>query len=82
MGFGISFREFLFTVGTTNVFFVTRVYRSRFVVISGSASGCLGFKNQAFGGRSVTKKFDFPICWASVDFCVIFTCFSWLRDHF
>ena len=37
------------------VFFVMRVYRSRFLMISGSGSGYLGLQNQAFGKRGVAK---------------------------
>ena len=45
-----------------------------FLMISGSASGCLGLHNQAFGIRSVSKT-TFHICWDSVDFGVIFYVF-------
>ena len=41
--------------GTTIVFFGMRVYRSRFLKILGSESGCLGLQNQAFGVEGIAK---------------------------
>ena len=41
--------------GTTNVFFYMRVYRSRFLKILESESGCLGRQNQAFGVEGIAK---------------------------
>ena len=37
------------------MFFVMRVYRSRFSMISAFESRCLGVQNQAFGVRCVAK---------------------------
>ena len=59
------------------MFFVMRVHRSRFLMISGSASGCLGLQNQTFGVRSVAKKQlltydDVGILLISVSFFLMF----------
>ena len=39
-----------------HMFFVMRFCRPRFLMIPGSASGCLGLHNQAFGVRCVAKN--------------------------
>ena len=43
-------------------------------MISRSASGCLGFQNQAFGVESVGRA-TFHTCWDSADFRVSFYIF-------
>ena len=52
---GTAVSELLANFGTRNVFFVMCVYRTSFVIISGSEAGCLGLQNQAFGVRGVAK---------------------------
>ena len=53
--FGAAIWMFLANFGTTIVFFGMRVYRSRFLKIFGSESGCLGLQNQGFGVEGIAK---------------------------
>ena len=77
MEFRTTFYEVLVHFATTYGFFGMLVSRSRFLWITGSESGRLGFQNQAFGNRGLAKNnlsYMARFGMDSVDSGVVFSC--------